>query len=40
MAKTLDTTKPVKIKESVGYRVFQVFNTILMIIICLSLIHI
>ena len=37
MAKTLDTTKPVKIKESVGYRVFQIFNTILMIIICCAM---
>lgn len=39
MAKTLDTTKPVKIKESVGYRVFQVFNTILMIIICCAMLY-
>ncbi|MGM9593789.1 MAG: carbohydrate ABC transporter permease [Candidatus Onthomonas sp.] len=39
MAKTLDTTKPVKIKESAGYRVFQVFNTILMIIICCAMLY-
>lgn len=39
MAKKLDTTKPVKIKESVGYRVFQVLNTILMIIICIVMLY-
>lgn len=39
MAKKLDTTKPVKIKESVGYRVFQVFNTILMIFICCVMLY-
>lgn len=39
MAKTLDTTKPVKIKASAGYRVFQVFNTILMIIICCAMLY-
>ncbi|MGM9537571.1 MAG: carbohydrate ABC transporter permease [Candidatus Onthomonas sp.] len=39
MAKTLDTTKPVKIKESTGYRVFQVFNTILMILICCAMLY-
>lgn len=39
MAKTLDTTKPVKIKESKGYRVFQVCNTILMVFICCVMLY-
>lgn len=39
MAKTLDTTKPVKIKESTGYRVFQVCNTILLVIICCAMLY-
>lgn len=38
-AKTLDTSKPIKIKESTGYRVFQVLNTILMIAICLAMLY-
>lgn len=39
MAKKLDTSKPVKIKMSTGYRVFQVFNTILMLIICIAMLY-
>ena len=39
MAKKLDTSKPVKIKMSTGYRVFQVCNTILMLIICLAMLY-
>lgn len=39
MAKKLDTTKPVKIKESTGYRVFQVLNTILMLLICAAMLY-
>lgn len=39
MAKTLDTTKPVKIKESKGYRAFQVCNTILMVFICCVMLY-
>ncbi len=37
--KTLDTSKPMKIKESTGYRVFTVCNTILMIIICVVMLY-
>ncbi|MCC8182940.1 MAG: carbohydrate ABC transporter permease [Clostridiales bacterium] len=39
MAKTLDTSKPVKIKESRGYRVFQVCNTILMVLISAAMLY-
>ena len=39
MAKTLDTSKPVKIKESKGYRVFQVCNTILLVLICVVMLY-
>lgn len=39
MAKTLDTTRPIKIKESRGYRVFQVCNTILMLLICAAMLY-
>ncbi len=38
-AKTIDTSKPMKIKESTGYRIFTVCNTILMVIICVVMLY-
>ncbi len=38
-AKTIDTSKPMKIKGSTGYRVFTVCNTILLIVICLAMLY-
>ena len=41
MAKTSVNTmdQPMKIKESMAYRVFNVFNTILMILICAAMLY-
>ena len=39
MAKTIDTSKPMKIKESTGYRVFTVCNIILMVILCAAMLY-
>ena len=39
MAKVNTMDAPMKIKESTGYRVFKVFNTILMVIICVAMLY-
>lgn len=39
MTKQPDFSQPMKIKESSGYRVFQVFNTILLAVICLAMLY-
>ena len=39
MAKVNTMDAPMKIKESNGYRVFKVFNTILMVIICVAMLY-
>lgn len=39
MAKANTMDSPMKIKESTGYRVFKVFNTILMVLICVAMLY-
>ena len=39
MAKVNTMDAPMKIKESTGYRVFKVFNTIFMVIICVAMLY-
>lgn len=39
MAKANTMDSPMKIKESTGYRVFKVFNTILMVLICIAMLY-
>lgn len=39
MAESAAAAKPMKIKESTGYRVFTVCNTILMILICVAMLY-
>ena len=39
MAKVNTMDAPMKIKESTGYRVFKVFNTSLMVIICVAMLY-
>lgn len=39
MAKANTMDSPMKIKESTGYRVFKVFNTILMVLICAAMLY-
>lgn len=39
MAKQATMDAPMKIKESTGYRVFNVFNTVLMVIICCAMLY-
>ena len=39
MAKANTMDSPMKIKESTGYRVFKVFNTIFMVLICIAMLY-
>lgn len=39
MTKTARADRPMKIKESTGYQVFKVFNTILMILVCAVMLY-
>ena len=39
MAKQATMDAPMKIKESTGYRVFNVFNTILMVVVCAAMLY-
>lgn len=39
MTKEVDFSKPTKIKEPMGYRVFTVANTVLMAVICLAMLY-